>query len=128
MNRLAFLFSVFGRVRRRDFLLFLLVLAGISAASFLVHPVRHDRYLSDWMQVWLGTDWGFIVFSVVQLATACVVIKRCHDRDLSGLWALALLVPIIGWAWLGYELCVKDGTDGPNRFGPSPKSGYKILY
>ena len=127
MKLFAFLFSVFGRVRRRDFLVFLLALAGFYVVSFLVRPGPQDRFGGNWMQVWLGTDWRFILFVVVQLMTVCVVIKRCHDRDMTGYWAIGLFVPIVGWAWLAYALCLREGTDGPNRFGPSPKSGYRIL-
>ncbi|HEX4199707.1 MAG TPA: DUF805 domain-containing protein [Caulobacteraceae bacterium] len=47
--------------------------------------------------------------------------KRCHDRDKSA-WFLAIgLIPIIGAIWLFIELGFLDGTQGPNRFGPSPK-------
>jgi len=47
--------------------------------------------------------------------------KRCHDRDKSA-WFLAIgLIPLIGAIWLFIELGILDGTQGPNRFGPSPK-------
>ena len=75
----------------------------------------------------VGTDWRFILFILVHLAAGCVTIKRLHDRDMSGFWGLAVVVPVVGWAWLAYELCVREGTDGSNRFGPSPKAGYRTL-
>ncbi len=37
-------------------------------------------------------------------------------------WFLAIgLIPLIGAIWLFVELGILDGTQGPNRFGPSPK-------
>jgi len=48
--------------------------------------------------------------------------KRCHDRDKSAWWlVLFYCVPVIGWIWALVELGFLDGTQGPNRFGPSPK-------
>lgn len=128
MKLLVFLFDVFGRVRRRDFLLYLLALTAFYAVSFMPAMAQHERDMAGFVQAWLGTDWRFILFVVVQLATMCVVIKRCHDRDMSGLWTLSLLVPVLGWIWFGYELCIKEGTEGANRFGPSPKGGYRSLW
>ena len=51
----------------------------------------------------------------------CVQAKRCHDRDRSGWFILISLIPFIGGIWLLIELGFLDGTQGDNRFGPSPK-------
>jgi len=50
-----------------------------------------------------------------------VAVKRCHDRNKSGFWVLISLIPILGWLWFLVEFGFLDGTQGPNRFGPSPK-------
>ena len=50
-----------------------------------------------------------------------LAVKRCHDRDKSGWFLLIGFIPIIGGVWLLVELGFLDGTQGPNRFGPSPK-------
>jgi uncharacterized membrane protein YhaH (DUF805 family) len=44
---------------------------------------------------------------------ACVLVKRWHDLDKSGWWALTGIAPVLGWIAPG----VMDGTSGPNRFG-----------
>ncbi len=46
--------------------------------------------------------------------------KRWHDRNRSGWWSLLLLVPVIGWIWVFISLGCRDGSRGPNRFGPDP--------
>ena len=46
--------------------------------------------------------------------------KRWHDLNKSGWWTLVTLVPIIGGFWLIIELGFLKGTDGPNKYGPSP--------
>ncbi len=48
--------------------------------------------------------------------------KRLHDRGRSGLWLLALLLPVIGPAYLLWQLFIRRGTAGANPFGPSPAS------
>ncbi|NBB13897.1 MFS transporter [Caulobacter sp. SLTY] len=44
-------------------------------------------------------------------------VKRLHDRGRSGWWMLAALVPVVGWAWLIWELGLRDGAVESNRFG-----------
>lgn len=122
MSVFRFLFDPFGRVRRRDFLLFF---AGLSAFyAFALQPLGQGVSVLRWL---LTNDVGFILFLVLQLVTLLVVIKRLHDRDLSGVYAAALAVPVLGWLWIGYELGVREGGEGANRFGASPKSGYRTL-
>jgi uncharacterized membrane protein YhaH (DUF805 family) len=50
-----------------------------------------------------------------------VQIKRWHDRDKSGVWVLIVFIPLVGSLWSLIECGILDGTEGPNRFGPSPK-------
>ena len=62
-----------------------------------------------------------LVWSVVHLvANLSAIVRRLHDRDLSGLWALLLVVPLLGKLAL-FVLAVGPGTPGPNRFGPDPR-------
>jgi uncharacterized membrane protein YhaH (DUF805 family) len=45
------------------------------------------------------------------------MIRRLHDVDGSGWWALLVLVPLVNLVFALY-LLLKPGTLGPNRFGP----------
>ena len=130
MGAIGFFFNLFGRIRRRDFWLFAIVMTGAYALA--LQPAEsgfggYSTHQVSWLQALAGNDFGFIGLIVVQIATLSVIIKRLHDRDLSGFYALALLIPVLGWLWLVYELAVREGTDGANRFGPSPKAGYRTL-
>lgn len=49
-----------------------------------------------------------------------ISVKRWHDRDKPGWWALIAFVPVIGWIWVSIENGLMRGTHGPNRFGEAP--------
>ena len=48
---------------------------------------------------------------------AAVSVKRWHDRDKSGWWALVYLIPLIGLLWTLVANGLLRGTAGANRFG-----------
>ncbi len=50
-----------------------------------------------------------------------VSIKRWHDRNHSGWWALVVLLPVVGWVAALIVNGFLPGTRGPNRFGPEPR-------
>ena len=53
------------------------------------------------------------------IPSMAAMVRRLHDLNQSGWWALAWLVPILNWLlllWMAFP-----GTVGPNRFGPDPK-------
>ena len=52
--------------------------------------------------------------------TVAVVVKRFHDRNKTGWWALLLLIPIIGSLWILIEGGILKGTEGDNNYGPDP--------
>jgi PAT family beta-lactamase induction signal transducer AmpG len=53
---------------------------------------------------------------------AAIGVKRLHDRGRSGWWMLAALVPVLGWAWLVWELGLRDGVAETNRHGEPAKA------
>jgi uncharacterized membrane protein YhaH (DUF805 family) len=48
-----------------------------------------------------------------------VAVRRLHDTDRSGWWLLIALIPLIGALVLLYFM-VSEGTRGDNRFGAEP--------
>jgi uncharacterized membrane protein YhaH (DUF805 family) len=57
-----------------------------------------------------------VVAIALLLPSLAVLVRRLHDIDYSGWWALLLLVPLIGPIVLIIFAATK-GTVGPNRFG-----------
>ena len=130
MSLLQFLFSFQGRVRRRDFWLFFLVLGFIYGGMFwqMGHVLDVHRYDVHGMHrvdvdaFPLVRTPLFDIFALVAIwMKLAVIVKRWHDRDKSGWWILINLIPVIGWFWQLIECGFLDGTQGANRFGPSPK-------
>jgi uncharacterized membrane protein YhaH (DUF805 family) len=106
------LFGLDGRIGRQAYwLAFLLTLAVLSIAFT---PYRSGLPLEP--------DLYFLLLGGLALWTeVAIVIKRLHDRSLSGLFALLLLVPLVN---IGVVLLVGllPGDPGPNRFGPHADS------
>jgi uncharacterized membrane protein YhaH (DUF805 family) len=119
MDIMHLLFSFQGRIRRLHWWL-----AGISIGVVIGIVVSVLLPMSGMAQ---GTPNPIFMalIGVIYLVDIYVGLalgaKRCHDRDKSA-WFLAIgLIPLIGAIWLLVELGFLDGTQGPNRFGPSPK-------
>ena len=52
-----------------------------------------------------------------------ITVKRWHDQDKSGWWALLGFVPVIGWLWQNIQCAIMPGTAGPNQYGPPTRLG-----
>jgi len=62
----------------------------------------------------------YLAATIIPVIALCV--RRLHDTDRSGAWALLYLVPIIGWLVLFVFACL-EGNSGSNRYGNDPKFG-----
>ena len=67
----------------------------------------------------INQNLGTVVALALLLPSLAVLVRRLHDTDRSGWWALLLLLPIIGPIVL-IIFAVLEGTPGPNRFGAPP--------
>jgi uncharacterized membrane protein YhaH (DUF805 family) len=84
-----------------------------------------------------GTFVGMTVVLVILIISMLYIsiifdIKRFHDRDMSGCWALPAyllcFIPFLGgFVWLAYYIFLGflDGTHGSNRYGEDPKHRIK---
>jgi uncharacterized membrane protein YhaH (DUF805 family) len=130
-------FDFSGRSRRLEYwmftlfsiiigaILFSLIIAGGFHLGAFTEPQAAD--LSFGPIFWLGC-FLFGLFWLGSLIPAiALVVRRLHDRDMSGWWYLGIVVasmiPIInivsGIAF--FILMLLPGTPGPNRYGPDPK-------
>ena len=76
-----------GRARRKEYWMFTLINAIVGAIINVI-------------QLILGLEFPFL--SLIYLAATIIpvialCVRRLHDTDRSGAWALLYLVPIIGW-------------------------------
>lgn len=112
------LFSFQGRLRRRDYWLLSFLMIGVMIVIFILGAV---------MGIDVSRDSGEA--ALLQLVATLIVlwpslalgVKRCHDRNQSGWWLLIEFIPLVGGLWALVNLGILDGTQGPNRFGRSPK-------
>lgn len=122
-----------GRSRRMEYWMFtlfnVLVLLGLGIVLGAIGYVTGSFQGSTpptFFIILLGiVALGYVaVFLVPSIA---VVVRRLHDRDMSGWWYLGIIVasmiPIVGTlaSIALLVLMVLPGTPGPNRFGPDPK-------
>ncbi|KHN53155.1 membrane protein [Dickeya fangzhongdai] len=125
-------FSFRGRVGRRDFWLGMVIVLALMVGLFMLAGTG-----------WLETQKAAFVLVVLMWPLAAILVKRLHDRNKSGWWALLLVVawmlgngnwsmlPPLGQWGVGSFLptliavmMLLDcgafvGTAGANRFGPA---------
>lgn len=102
-----------GRISRSEWWLCWLADLGIAWVAYqVVHTVLAGR----------GEEWlvSAAITMVLMWAATCANVKRCHDRNKPGAWALVAFLPIIGTLWQVVELGMLPGTRGPNTYGPDP--------
>lgn len=63
---------------------------------------------------------GGLAYLAMLIPGLAVMIRRLHDRDLTGWFALLNFVPYIGGIII-FVLMLLPGTSGPNKYGPDPK-------
>lgn len=99
-----------GRSRRKEYWMFVLMNLLLPLVMLLAVLV-------------LGATIAVILYAAVVLALIipglAVTVRRLHDTDRSGWIILFGLIPVIG-AILLIVYYAKEGTRGPNRFGPDP--------
>ncbi|QOL16374.1 DUF805 domain-containing protein [Dickeya dianthicola] len=125
-------FSFRGRIGRRDFWLGMVIVLALMVGLFMLAGTG-----------WLETQKAAFVLVVLMWPLAAMLVKRLHDRNKSGWWALLLVVawmlgngnwsmlPVLGQWGVGRFLptlitvmLLLDcgafvGTAGVNRFGPA---------
>lgn len=104
------LLSFKGRASRKTFWIISLTLLAIVLIIGLLEKMMGGE----------GTITGIAILASFWPNLA-VQIKRWHDRDKSGWWALLHFVPVIGTIWILIENGFLAGTAGDNRFGSAPK-------
>ena len=138
-----------GRSRRKEYWMFFLlniIIATVLIGPFYVSLIggmassgagglsEEEAMLAAFESTSGLSMAGLGLYALYALASLipgiAVVVRRLHDRDMSGWWYLGIivgsLIPFIGVIIsIGFiVLMALPGTDGPNRFGPDPKKPY----
>jgi uncharacterized membrane protein YhaH (DUF805 family) len=104
-------YAVFdGRARRMEYWMFVLFNCLIVVVLSVVDTLVGIFSLGDSIGALAGLYW-----LVVLVPSIAVTVRRLHDTDRSGWWALLALLPL-------FVFCVLEGTPGANRFGENPKA------
>jgi len=100
-----------GRYSRLEFLINSIIWGIPSLLNGMIWSiytnVNYDQEIHKWMLFAL-----LILFNLLYLNAT---VKRLHDIDKSGWYALYILIPFLGIFFLFYLLFSK-GTDGENRY------------
>jgi uncharacterized membrane protein YhaH (DUF805 family) len=108
------LFKFSGRRNRQSFILF--QLASIVAVFFGLGVLTALSIAAPAIAavLWIIGIVGFIAIAVANWATAS---QRVRDFNQSGVWALLLLIPYVGFAF-SIALWLIPSTEGENKYGP----------
>jgi uncharacterized membrane protein YhaH (DUF805 family) len=131
------LFSFNGRIRRTNYwlaaigsglaltLIFVVILMLVGGAGALAAGAAGG---SSGAANGAGAGIGIVgillmlgYFVLLFWISLALQIKRWHDRDKSAVWVLINFIPFVGAVWSLVECGFMDGTQGPNKYGPSPK-------
>jgi len=125
MSPLKALFGFKGRMRRRDFWTYVAVfwaayVALIAAGAAALHAVSPFTP---------GRSAGICILASLPLVVwiyLALHIKRLHDINRPASTVISTLRPILGWICGVSECGLRDGTPGPNAYGPSPKGAKSV--
>jgi uncharacterized membrane protein YhaH (DUF805 family) len=109
-----------ARARRSEYwyLQLFLVITNLMAAPIDLALMNWDtdRFIANGGGGIIGLIW---ILATIVPAIA-LLIRRLHDTNRSGWWALIGLVPLLGAVVL-IVFTVEDSADGQNIYGTSPK-------
>lgn len=100
-----------GRSTRREFWMFQLAITTALFVTLLFAVISPDLSI-----VLMG-----VVILGALLPVWAVQVRRFHDQDKSGFYALVNLIPYAG-AVIALIFMTLEGTQGDNQFGPDPKA------
>ena len=109
------LFTFSGRRNRQSFILF--QLASFVAVMLGVGIITTITVMAPTVGaiLWFIGAVGLVALAVANWATAS---QRIRDFNQSGVWALVLLIPYVGFA-ASLALWLIPSTEGENKYGPS---------
>ncbi|MCY4541711.1 MAG: DUF805 domain-containing protein [Rhodobacteraceae bacterium] len=130
-------FTFSGRARHPEFWWFFLFFFVVNLITSVIEAILRDFLVpgsgpdgSESVALALSSlsleivSTVFFFATIVPFFAACV--RRLHDSNLSGWWALLNLLPVVGTIST-LVLCTVPSTNGANRFGPDPHEGSLLV-
>lgn len=112
-NLLWILFSFNGRIDRSQYWAGIGVTVLVAVPALLAITARFD----DRVGAEDAEAYAYALMSPFLLWTSLATsVKRLHDRDKSGWWALIQFIPFIGEFWILAECGGMPGTYGKNKY------------
>ena len=110
-----------GRSRRREYWMFTLGYVLVFAMLVVVGSATGN--FGDDGSGDLGLFfWLFMIVAIaLVIPSVAVQVRRFHDQDKSGWFALLGLIPYVGGLIILVFMLI-EGTGGPNEYGPDPKA------
>lgn len=103
-----------GRLNRKSWICRVLLLSfTFTVVNFLLKAMA---------AITIGFPFYILIFLICVINTVCCVtlaIRRLHDLDHCGFWALLLFIPLVNFIVSLYLLLAR-GTVGPNPYGEDP--------
>lgn len=120
-----------GRSRRLEYWMFVLFTTILYVAFFAVAAMLGafgdmagvtgaDPTVSTSFVLAMGLS--LLLIAVLLIPSLAVIVRRFHDQNLTGWFALLSLIPYLGGLII-FVFMLLPGTRGPNKFGPDPKGG-----
>jgi uncharacterized membrane protein YhaH (DUF805 family) len=109
-------YAVFsGRSRRKEFWMFVLFTFIVEIVLAIIDAIIGTYNTAIGIGLLSGLFYLAILVPSIALNT-----RRLHDIGKSGWFQLLFIIPIVGFIlWIIWM--VRDGDDGVNQYGPSPK-------
>ncbi|MBK7636588.1 MAG: DUF805 domain-containing protein [Saprospiraceae bacterium] len=108
-----------GRARRKEFWMYVLVTTLITISCYVVIAI--GAAFSNDLIIYFGYFLLILISFGLFIPNLAVYIRRLHDTNRSGWFLLIGVIPFIGFLILLVFL-LTEGTYGPNKYGPDPKS------
>lgn len=120
MNIFSEIFHAEGRLNRLGYIKYMIILALIMATAKFTMSCMATLLTGDPN----GSLVMMITYALVLVAGAgniMLMIRRLHDLDKTGWFAVAAIIPVLGFILSIYLFCAK-GTEGANKYGEDPLS------
>lgn len=103
-----------NRLNRKRYLLRGLALVGIYIVAAMIAGT-----IGMMIDEVFGTLLIWLIGLAIMVPSFMLLIRRLHDLNRPGWWAIGSFIPILNFALSIYVLFI-PGTPGPNQYGPDP--------